>query len=78
MREANVTNVKLGDKVVPKDDEYRKNLLRYHDAIYGIIDRLQQEGISPIVSWINHKGIVVDRDYCSLHVGSSEMYFYEE
>lgn len=66
MKEANVTNVKLGDKVVPKNEEYRQNLLRHCGAVYGRIDRLQQAGRSPIVSWINHKGMVTRPEWFML------------
>lgn len=80
MREANITNVKIGDKVVLKNPEnFRFPFLIYLDknVVYGIIERIENASRPPIVDWVNHKGLVVDRDYCNLRVGSSDFYFYE-
>ncbi len=78
MREANVPNVKLGDKVVYKNERYRQFIKDTKGALYGIIKREQDSTRIAIVSWVNHKGLQVNWDYCNLGVGSSEMYFYEE
>lgn len=76
MREANVTNVKVGDKVVYKD-AIRRKIKEDEGYMYGKIRRVENLVFGHIVNWVNHKGLVKRMDYCNLNVGSSDFYFYE-
>lgn len=76
MREANVTNLKVGDKVVYKD-AIRRKIKEDEGYMYGKIRRVEHLVFGHVVNWVNHKGIVKSVDYCNLNVGTSDFYFYE-
>ncbi len=80
MREANVTNLKVGDKVVGKN-KYKLYLLEQGVKIdtigYGIVKMIDPEDDTAYVNFISYKGHHLIGIWLGIPKNKSEILFYE-
>lgn len=76
--DANISNIKIGDKVVFKDPETIK-VYKTYNIVYGIVSEFKHyDEKMVLIKFFNHKGIEVLRYLARIGIKNTELIYYNE